>query len=127
MESGAVAQDGKGGRPRRLWTLLPILLPVGAVSPFTSTGGSLPDLVGSSPPPADESAIRRIELRPGEIRVRVTNPQRQAITIGSVAVDDAVVPFTADGPATLGRLRSSSASSGCRRSAAPTDGGCRPS
>jgi ZIP family zinc transporter len=37
----------------------------------------------------------------------VTNPQRDDLTVASVTVDDAIVPFTLDGPATLGRLRSS--------------------
>jgi len=106
MESAAAARQRRAGW-WRLWALVPILLLVGAVSLFVSAGGSLVDLVGSNPPPTDELAIRRVELRPGEIRIRVTNPQREAITIGSVAVDDAVVPFTVDGPATLGRLRSS--------------------
>ena len=35
------------------------------------------------------------------------NPQRDDLTIASVTVDDAIVPFTLDGPSTLGRLRSS--------------------
>ena len=51
--------------------------------------------------------MRRVELRPGEIRVQVRNPQRDDLTIALVTVDDAIVPFTLDGPATLGRLRSS--------------------
>ena len=37
----------------------------------------------------------------------MTNPQRQKLTIATVTVDDAIVPFHLDGPATLGRLRSS--------------------
>ena len=44
---------------------------------------------------------------PGEIRIRVRNPQPEELTIASVTVDDAIVPFTLDGPATLKRLRSS--------------------
>ena len=44
--------------------------------------------------------------QPGEIRVLVRNPQRDAITIALVTVDDAIVPFTTDGPSELGRLRS---------------------
>ena len=43
---------------------------------FASTGGSLLDLVGQNPPPRDELDVRRVEFRPGEIKVRVTNPQR---------------------------------------------------
>src|SRR5262249_55999460 len=34
-------------------------------------------------------------------------PQRDELTIASVTVDDAIVPFSVDGPTTLGRLRSS--------------------
>ena len=44
--------------------------------------------------------------RPGEIKIRVTNPQRDDITIATVAVDDAIVPYTLDGDRTIGRLRS---------------------
>ncbi len=106
MGSGAVAEERRTGR-WRLWALVPILLLVAAVSLFASAGGPLVALVGSSPPPTDELDIRRVELRRGEIRIRVTNPQRDAITIGSVSVDDAIVPFTVEGPTTLGRLRSS--------------------
>ena len=51
--------------------------------------------------------IRRVELEPGEIRITVRNPQADDLTIASVTVDDAIVHFTLDGPATLGRLRSS--------------------
>jgi zinc transporter, ZIP family len=108
MESGSVAEKARLSPARwRLWALVPLLLLVAAVSTFAATGGSLTDLVGQSPPPADEFDIRRVELSPGEIRIRVTNPQPQELSIGSVTVDDAIVPFTLDGPQTLGRLRSS--------------------
>ena len=89
---------------------MPLLLLVGVVSLFASTGTSLLDLVGSAPPPRDEFHIRRVEFKPGEIRIRVTNPQRPELTIASVTVDDAIVPFQTDGPATLDRLRSSTIS-----------------
>jgi ZIP family zinc transporter len=92
---------------RRLWPLLPLLVLAAVVALFTSTGGSLVDLVGSKPPPKDEFQIRRVELSKGEVRIRVTNPQREKLTIGSVAIDDAVVPFQVDGSRTLSRLRSS--------------------
>jgi zinc transporter, ZIP family len=95
-----------GGAHWRLWALVPIAALVGAVALFVSTGGSLLELVGQSPPPRDELDVRRVEFRPGEIRVRVTNPQREKITIASVTVDDAIVPFSVDGDRTLGRLRS---------------------
>ena len=79
----------------------------GVVAAFASTGGSLLDLVGRAPPPLDRFDVRRVEFRPGEITIRVTNPQRQTLTIAAVTVDDAIVPFRLEGPATLGRLRSS--------------------
>jgi ZIP family zinc transporter len=91
----------------RLRALLPILLLVGAVSLFAASGSSLLDLVGKSVPQLDEFDIRRVEFRPGEIRVRVTNPQRGKLEIGTVTVDDAIVPFHLEGPKAVPRLRSS--------------------
>ena len=105
MESGSFAAKLSGAH-WQLWALLPIVALVGAVAIFVSTGSSLLDLVGQSPPPADVLDVRRVELRPGEINVKVTNPQRDEITIGSVTVDDAIVPYTVDGDPTIGRLRS---------------------
>jgi zinc transporter, ZIP family len=91
----------------RLLALVPLIVLVGVVSLFAATGGSLVELVGQNPPQADEFDVRRVEFKPGEIRVRVTNPQTDDLTIATVTVDDAIVPFELDGPATLGRLRSS--------------------
>ena len=89
-----------------MWALVPLLALVATVSLFASTGGSLVDLVGRNPPPADEFDVRRVEFEPGEIRIRVTNPQRDDLTIATVTVDDAIVPFSVDGDRTLDRLRS---------------------
>ncbi len=91
----------------RLWALVPLITLVAAVSIFVSAGGSLVDLVGKNPPPADTFDVRRVEFSDGEIRVLVTNPQREQLTIALVTVDDAIVPFRLDGPATLRRLGSS--------------------
>jgi ZIP family zinc transporter len=106
MESGSVAEGRAGDLRWRLWALVPILLLVGVVSLFASTGDSVLGLLGRNPPAADEFDIRRVEFEPGEIRIRVTNPQRDDLTIASVTVDEAIVPFTLDGPQTLDRLRS---------------------
>jgi zinc transporter ZupT len=103
--AAAVRRSGPGAW--RLWALVPLLLLVGVVALFASSGTSLLDLVGRAPPPRDEFNVRRVEFKPGEIRIRVTNPQRPKLTIASVTVDDAIVPFRLDGPATLHRLRSS--------------------
>jgi ZIP family zinc transporter len=108
MEARSVAErrDEQGVFRWRLWALVPILLLVGVVSLFAARGGSLLELVGQNPPPADELDIRRVAFQPGEIRIHVTNPQREAITIATVTVDDAIVPYSVDGPTELGRLRS---------------------
>jgi ZIP family zinc transporter len=91
----------------RVWAVVPVVLLALVVGVVVSAGSSLVDLVGSNPPPADQFDIRRVEFSPGEIRVVVRNPQRDDLTIASVTIDDAIVPFSVDGSTTLGRLRSS--------------------
>jgi zinc transporter, ZIP family len=100
------AEPAVPDRSWRLWAFVPLVLLTAVVAFFTAAGGSITGLVGDSPPPADEFDIRRVEFHPGEIHIRVTNPQRDDLTIASVTVDDAVVPFDVDGDPTLGRLRS---------------------
>jgi zinc transporter, ZIP family len=106
MESSSLASKRRGRVHWRLWALVPILLLVGTVSVFAATGSSIVDLLGRQPPPQDAFDVRRVEFKPGEIRVRVTNPQRDGLTVASVTVDDAIVPFSVDGSRELGRLRS---------------------
>jgi zinc transporter, ZIP family len=101
------AAERRPGNAWRLWALIPLLLLVGVVALFASSGTTLLDLVGRAPPALDQFDIRRVEFKPGEITIRVTNPQQKKLTIASVTVDDAIVPFHTDGPARLGRLRSS--------------------
>ncbi|MBW3592786.1 MAG: ZIP family metal transporter [Actinobacteria bacterium] len=110
MEARSASTERSGGQLTRwrLWALVPVLVLAGAVSLFASQGGSVLSLLGQNPPPADEFDVRRVEFEPGEIRIRVTNPQTDPLTIAVVTVDDAIVPFELDGPRTLGRLRSSS-------------------
>jgi len=91
----------------RLWALVPVVLLAAVVSGFVASGSSLVELIGRNPPPADRLDIRRIELKKGEVRIRVTNPQADAIRIASVTVDDAIVPFSVDGDRAVKRLRSS--------------------
>ncbi len=107
MTSASAPAEGRQPGHWRLWALVPLLLLAGVVALFASTGTSLLDLVGRAPPPLDQFNVRRVEFKPGEIRIRVTNPQRPKLTIASVTVDDAIVPYRLDGPAALGRLRSS--------------------
>ena len=105
MEAGSATARGRMGW--RLWAVVPVLLLAIAVGLVVTSGSSLVDLVGTNPPPADEFDIRRVEFKPGEIRITVRNPQTDDLTIANVNVDDAIVPFTVDGPTELGRLRSS--------------------
>jgi zinc transporter, ZIP family len=105
MEVGAATSRARMGW--RLWAVVPVLLLALAVGIVVTSGSSLVDLVGTNPPPADEFDIRRVEFSPGEIRITVRNPQPDDLTIANVNVDDAIVPFSVDGPTTLGRLRSS--------------------
>jgi zinc transporter ZupT len=100
------AETAVPDRSWRLWAFVPLVLLTAVVALFTAAGGSITGLIGDSPPPADEFDIRRVEFHPGEIHIRVTNPQRDDLTIASVTVDDAIVPFDVDGDSTLGRLRS---------------------
>jgi len=97
----------RGGGSWRLWALVPIVLLAVAVGGYVISGASLVELIGRNPPQADVFDVRRVEFKPGEIRIRVTNPQSDDLTIASVTVDDAIVPYDVDGSATLGHLRSS--------------------
>jgi ZIP family zinc transporter len=103
----ARAETPSGGNAWRLWALGPILLLAAVVGVFVTSGSSIVDLIGRNPPAADVFDVRRVEFRTGEIRIRVTNPQADPITIASVTVDDAIVPFTIDGARDVKRLRSS--------------------
>jgi zinc transporter ZupT len=106
VEAGS-ATAGTSRLNWRIWAVVPVLLLALAVGAVVSSGSSLVDLVGTNPPPADEFDIRRVEFSPGEIRIVVRNPQPDDLTIANVNIDDAIVPYTVDGPTTLGRLRSS--------------------
>ncbi len=103
----ATKAAGRGGLSWRIWALVPIILLALAVGGYVASGASIVDLIGRNPPQPDEFDVRRVEFKPGEIKIRVTNPQTDDLTIASVTVDDAIVPFEVDGDRTLGRLRSS--------------------
>ncbi len=99
--------EGRGNLSWRLWALVPVILLALAVGGYVASGSSLVGLIGTNPPSPDVFDIRRVEFKPSEIRIHVTNPQQDDLKIASVTVDDAIVPFELDGPGTLGRLRSS--------------------
>jgi zinc transporter ZupT len=103
----ARAEAAVGSGWSRLWALAPLVLLLGVVLAFSAYGDAITDLLGRNPPPPDAFDVRRVEFHPGEIRIKVTNPQPEDLTIASVTVDDAIVPYSLDGPRVLGRLRSS--------------------
>ncbi|MSO58509.1 MAG: metal transporter [Thermoleophilia bacterium] len=103
MEAGEATG---GGVAWRLWALVPVVALGLAVALVIARGDAVIDLVGGAPPAEDAFDVRRVTFVPGEVRVLVRNPQREPLTIAVVTVDDALVPFTLDGPATLERLRS---------------------
>ena len=105
MEAGSASVRARVGW--RLWALVPVLVLTGIVVAVSMSGDRVAELIGRNPPPADEFDIRRVEFEPGVVRILVRNPQHDDLTIANVNVDDAIVPFTVDGPTTLGRLRSS--------------------
>jgi zinc transporter ZupT len=109
MGADTPAAAREGALRWRLWAFVPAILLIGAVSATIAAGDSLDGLVGTAPPPADEFDVRRVEFAPGRISIRVTNPQREDLTLAQVTVDDAIVPFSVggvEGGRTLGRLES---------------------
>ncbi len=107
MSADGESDHGSGSGWRRLWAVVPLVLLLAIVLAFTTYGESITDLLGRNPPPADAFDVRRVAFHSGEIRIKVTNPQPEDLTIASVTVDDAIVPYSLDGPRVLSRLRSS--------------------
>ena len=122
MEAGSAASGGLGWR---LWALVPLVLLAVAVALVVSLGDRVVDLVGGSPPPADEFDVRRVDFREGEIRVLVRNPQRDDLTIAVATVDDAIVRSSRCGFRTRTRI-SPSRKSTRRTSNSSVDGGLPP-
>lgn len=93
------------GRLERLpaWALaiVPLVLIVGALGAFAVFGGStLGERVG---PPAEELAVERTVLRPGEIDLTVRNTGPDPVQVEQVFVNDAYVDYNTDKQA-VGRL-----------------------
>ncbi|NOH02141.1 MAG: ZIP family metal transporter [Chloroflexi bacterium] len=81
--------------------LLPILLLAGVILLFLNTGGGL-DL--RSPAPIENLTIERYRLDHGKIELHVQNTGPEALTIASVIVNEAVMPFEVTPDATIPRL-----------------------
>ena len=91
----------KVGMPAWVLGLVPLLLVIAGVTLFFALDG--PGLGERRGPPAEELAVERTVLTPGEIAVTVRNDGPDAVSVAQVQVNDAFVQFTgADDP--IGRL-----------------------
>ncbi|MBL8051140.1 MAG: hypothetical protein JNM46_07960 [Anaerolineales bacterium] len=81
--------------------LLPIILLAGVIFLFLQTGGGL-DL--EAPVPIENLTIERYVLTPDQIELQVQNTGPDELTIASVIINDAVMPFTVSPSATIPRL-----------------------
>ncbi|MBI3151177.1 MAG: ZIP family metal transporter [Chloroflexi bacterium] len=81
--------------------LIPIILLAGVIFLFLNTGGGL-DL--QSPAPIENLTIDRYYLKRDHIELQVQNTGPEALTIASVIINDAVMPFEVTPDATIPRL-----------------------
>jgi len=81
--------------------LVPILLLVGVIILFLSTGGGL-DL--AAPVPVENLTVERYHLERNSIELHVQNTGPEELTIASVIINEAVMPFTVSPSATIPRL-----------------------
>jgi ZIP family zinc transporter len=105
MEARAETANGVLGRaPAWLLGLVPLALIAALVAAFALLDG--PGLGERSGPPAEEIAVERTVLHPGEIDLTLRNDGPDAVEVAQVAVNDGYAPFTADDGRTIGRLGS---------------------
>jgi zinc transporter ZupT len=81
--------------------LIPVILLVGVIALFLSTGGGL-NL--EAPVPVENLDIERYTLRRNNIQLHVRNTGPDELSIASVIVNDAVMPFTVSPSAEIPRL-----------------------
>jgi zinc transporter, ZIP family len=81
--------------------LIPVLLLIGVIALFLSTGGGL-NL--QAPVPVENLAIERYRLARNTIELHVQNTGPEELTIASVIINEAVMPFTVAPSRTIPRL-----------------------
>ncbi len=81
--------------------LIPIILLAGVIFLFLQTGGGL-DL--EAPVPIEDLTIERYELDVDNIKLYVQNTGPEELTVASLIVNEAVMPFTVSPSATIPRL-----------------------
>ena len=84
-----------------LLLLIPIILLAGVIALFLSTGGGL-DL--EAPVPVENLDIERYTLTRNNIELQVRNTGPEELTIGTVIINEAVMPFTVTPNNTIPRL-----------------------
>ncbi|HCK64869.1 MAG TPA: hypothetical protein DHW49_01260, partial [Anaerolineae bacterium] len=80
--------------------LIPIILLAGVIFLFLQTGGGL-DL--EAPVPIEDLTIERYELDVDNIKLYVQNTGPEELTVASLIVNEAVMPFTVSPSATIPR------------------------
>lgn len=81
--------------------LIPILLLAGVIALFLSTGGGLQL---ASPAPVENLNIERYHLERNMIEIHVRNTGPEELTVASVIVNEAIMPFTVSPNPTIPRL-----------------------
>ncbi|MGZ9234216.1 MAG: ZIP family metal transporter [Anaerolineales bacterium] len=81
--------------------LIPIILLAGVIILFLSTGGGLNF---EAPAPVEDLAVEKYVLERNEIHLHVRNTGPEELTIASVIVNEAVMPFAVTPSPTLARL-----------------------
>ena len=104
MEARTSTRNGLGGAPTWLLGLVPLALIAIAIVLFAVLDG--PGLGDRTGLPAEELAVERTELHPGQIELTIRNEGPDAVEIAQVAVNDGYVPFTASDGREVSRLGS---------------------
>lgn len=107
MEAGSHSQRqvevpsaSRGRVPAWALGTIPLLLIIAALAALLTVGGdTLGERLG---PPAEEIAVERTVLRPGEIELTVRNTGPDPVTVAQMFVNDAYVDYSATGNA-IGR------------------------
>lgn len=81
--------------------LIPIILLAGVIALFLSTGGGL-NL--QSPAPVENLDVENYVLKRNSIDLHIRNTGPEELTIASVIINEAVMPFTVDPSPTVARL-----------------------
>jgi ZIP family zinc transporter len=103
MEGHSATELPQGGLPTWLLGLIPLVLILVAIGAFAALDG--PGLAERRGPAAEEIAVERTTLTPGQIELQVRNDGPDPVRIAQVQVNDAFVQFSG-GDEPIGRLAS---------------------